>query len=138
MQTLVERGCGLDVHQATVVACLLIVLQNGKVQKQIRTFGTTTRELQSLREWLLSEGCTHIAMESTGVYWKPVYAILEGALEIVVANAQHVKKVPGLALPQYLGALAEYSGDHQFRCGCCGPWRNLFEGDELSSAQKLA
>src|SRR5256886_6694648 len=95
MQTLVERGCGLDVHQATVVACLLIVLQNGKVQKQIRTFGTTTRELQSLREWLLSEGCTHIAMESTGVYWKPVYAILEGALEIVVANAQHVKKIPG-------------------------------------------
>jgi transposase len=95
MQTLVERGCGLDVHQATVVACLLIVLKNGKVQKQIRTFGTTTRELMSLREWLLSEGCTHVAMESTGVYWKPIYAILEGAFEIVVANAQHVKKVPG-------------------------------------------
>src|SRR6201993_3316359 len=95
MQTLVERGCGLDVHQATVVACLLIVLKNGKVQKQIRTFGTTTRELVSLREWLLSEGSTHVAMESTGVYWKPIYAILEGAFEIVVANAQHVKKVPG-------------------------------------------
>ena len=95
MQTMVERGCGLDVHQATVVACLLIVLQNGKVEKQIRTFGTTTRELVGLREWLLSEGCTHVAMESTGVYWKPVYAILEGAFEIVVANAQHVKKVPG-------------------------------------------
>src|SRR3989440_11608216 len=95
MQTLVERGCGLDVHQATVVACLLIVLKNGKVKKQIRTFSTTTRELLSLREWLLSEGCTHVAMESTGVYWKPVYAILEGAIEIVVANAQHVKKVPG-------------------------------------------
>jgi transposase len=95
MQTLVERGCGLDVHQATVVACLLIVLKNGKVHKEIRTFGTTTRELLALREWLLSQGCTHVAMESTGVYWKPVYAILEGALEIVVANAQHVKKVPG-------------------------------------------
>ncbi len=95
MQTLVERGCGLDVHQATVVACLLIVLQSGKIHKQLRTFGTTTRELLSLREWLLSEGCTHVAMESTGVYWKPVYAILEGAFEIVVANAQHVKKVPG-------------------------------------------
>src|SRR5499433_4183629 len=95
MQTLVERGCGLDVHQATVVACLLMVRQDGKVQKQMRTFGTTTRELVGLREWLLSEGCTHLAMESTGVYWKPVYAILEGALEIVVANAQHVKKVPG-------------------------------------------
>src|SRR3989441_403238 len=95
MQTLVERGCGLDVHQATVVACLLIVLKNGRVHKQMRTFGTTTRELLTLRDWLLSEGCTHVAMESTGVYWKPVYAILEGALEIVVANAQHVKKVPG-------------------------------------------
>ena len=95
MQTLVERGCGMDVHQATVVACLLVVLKDGKVQKQIRTFGTTTRELLTLREWLLSEGCTHVAMESTGVYWKPIYAILEGAFQIVVANAQHVKKVPG-------------------------------------------
>jgi transposase len=95
MQTLVERGCGLDVQQATVVACLLIVLKNGRVQKQVRTFGTTTRELMGLREWLLSESCTHVAMESTGVYWKPIYAILEGAFEIVVANAQHVKKVPG-------------------------------------------
>lgn len=95
MQTLVERGCGLDVHQATVVACLLIVSANGNVRKQMRTFGTTTRELLSMRTWLLSEGCTQIAMESTGVDWKPVFAILEGELEIVVANAQHVKKVPG-------------------------------------------
>src|SRR6516162_2756071 len=95
MQTLIERGCGLDVHQATVVACLLTVRKDGKVQKQMRTFGTTTRELVGLRAWLLSEGCTHAAMESTGVYWKPIYAILEGALEIVVANAQDIKKVPG-------------------------------------------
>jgi transposase len=95
MQTIVERGCGLDVHQATVVACLLIFGKRGKVQKQLKTFGTTTRELVSLRQWLLREGCTHVALESTGVYWKPVYTILEGALEIVVANAQHVKKVPG-------------------------------------------
>jgi transposase len=68
MQTLVERGCGLDVHQATVVACLLIVRKDGRVQKQMRTFGTTTRELVSLRQWLLAEGCTHLALESTGVY----------------------------------------------------------------------
>ena len=95
MQALVERGCGLDVHQATVVACLLHVMRDGRVQKQMRTFGSTTRELVSLREWLRTEGCTHVAMESTGVYWKPVYAILEGAFEIVVANAQQVKKVPG-------------------------------------------
>ena len=95
MQILVERGCGLDVHQATVVACLLMVLKNGTLQKQIQTFGTTTRELIRLREWLLSEGCTDLAMESTGVYWKPIYAILEGAFHIVVANAEQVKKVPG-------------------------------------------
>ena len=96
MQTLVERGCGLDVHPATVVACLLVIGQDGRVQKQLRTFGTTTRELLQLREWLISQGCTHVAMESTGVYWKPVYAILEGdESEIVVANAQQVKKVPG-------------------------------------------
>ena len=94
MQTRIERGCGLDVHQATVVACLLIVRKDRKVQKQMRTLGTTTRELTGLRQWLLCEGCTHVAMESTGVYGKPIYAILEGALEIVVANAQHIKKVP--------------------------------------------
>jgi transposase len=74
MQTLVEHGCGLDVHQATIVACLLMV-QNGRVQKQMRNFGTTTRELLNLRDWLLSEDCSHVAMESTGIYWKPVYAI---------------------------------------------------------------
>src|SRR5579863_3051927 len=96
MQTLVEHGCGLDVHQATVVACLLWVRSDGRVQKQLRSFGTTTRELVQLRAWLLGEGCTHVAMESTGVYWKPVYAVLEGGeLEILVANPQQVKKVPG-------------------------------------------
>ena len=95
MQTLVERGCGWDVHQATVVACWLTVEKDGRVQKQMRTFGTTTRELVGLRDWLRAEGCTHLARESTGVYGKPVYAVLEGALEIVVANAQHVNKVPG-------------------------------------------
>jgi hypothetical protein len=62
MQTLVERGCGLDVHQATVVACLLQVRQDGRVQKQMRTFGSATRELVSLREWLRTEGCTHVAI----------------------------------------------------------------------------
>jgi transposase len=74
---------------------LLIVLTDGKVKKQIRQFGTTTRELLSLRDWLQSEGCTHVAMESTGVYWKPVYTLLEGVFEVIVANAQRVKNVPG-------------------------------------------
>src|ERR1700687_3360014 len=97
MQTLVKRGCGLDVHQATVVACLLIIRNDGTVQKQMQTFGTTTRELLNLREWLLSHGCTHAAMESTGVYWKPVYAILEGGLEIVESSwAQDRRKRCGM------------------------------------------
>lgn len=96
MQTLLECGCGLDVHQATVVACVLVIRRTGTVQKQLRTFSTTTRELLQLRAWLISQGCAHVAMESTGVYWKPVYAVLEGAeLEIIVANAQQIKKVPG-------------------------------------------
>jgi transposase len=95
MEILVQRGCGLDVHQATVVACLLAVLPNHKVSKQLRMFGTTTSELVQLRDWLRTEGCTHVAMESTGVYWKPVYAILEGGFELIVANAQHIKRVPG-------------------------------------------
>ena len=96
MQALLECGCGLDVHQATVVACVLLIRRTGTVQKQLRTFGTTTRELLQLRAWLISQGCAHVAMESTGVYWKPIYAVLEGAeLEIIVANAQQIKKVPG-------------------------------------------
>jgi transposase len=95
MEIQIQRGCGLDVHQATVVACLLIMLADGKVKKQIRQFGTTTRELLTLRDWLQSEGCTHVAMESTGVYWKPAYTLLEGVFEIIVANAQRVKNVPG-------------------------------------------
>jgi len=95
MDVQMKHACGLDVHQATVVACLLSVLDSGKVKKQIRTFGTTTRELLSLRDWLLAEGCRRVAMESTGVYWKPVYTILEGPLDLTVANAQQIKNVPG-------------------------------------------
>lgn len=95
MDVQMKHACGLDVHQATVVACLLSVLDSGKVKKEIRSFGTTTRELLSLRDWLLAQGCRRVAMESTGVYWKPVYTILEGALDLIVANAQQIKNVPG-------------------------------------------
>jgi transposase len=78
-----------------VLACLIIGEAGGKPRREIRRFGTTTRELKLLREWLLSMGCTHVAMESTGVYWKPVYAVLEGSFEIAVGNAPHIKNVPG-------------------------------------------
>ena len=87
MNVQMKHACGLDVHQATVVACLLSVLDRGKVKKQIRTFGATTWELQSLRKWLLTQGWTHVAIESAGVYRKPVCALLEGPFELIVANA---------------------------------------------------
>ncbi len=94
MEVLYARCCGLDVHQRVVVACLSLV-EAGLRRKEIRTFGTTTRELISMRNWLIEAGCTHVAMESTGVYWRPIYQRLFGFFELVVANAQHLKAVPG-------------------------------------------
>lgn len=95
MEAIVERCCGLDVHQAMVVACLLVGKPHQKPHKEVRTFRTVTRELLGMRDWLIAEGCTHVAMESTGVYWKPVYAVLEGSFDLVVGNAHHIKNVPG-------------------------------------------
>ena len=95
MQVLYPRCCALDVHKATVVACLRLVI-DGKVVKEVRTFETTTASLMALSDWLADNKCTHIAMEATGVYWKPVWHILAaGEFELVLANAAHVKNVPG-------------------------------------------
>jgi transposase len=97
MDVRAERCCGLDVHKKNVVACLLVGGAGEKPRKEVRSFGTFTRDLESLREWLVGAGCTHVAMESTGSYWVPVYAVLEQAatLEIVVGNAQHLRNVTG-------------------------------------------
>lgn len=95
MDAIIEKCCGLDVHQATVVACLVTGSATQRPKKEVRTFRTVTRELRLLSEWLRAAGCTHVAMESTGVYWKPVYAVLEGDFELVVGNAHHIKNVPG-------------------------------------------
>ena len=95
MQVLVDRGCGLDIGQALIVACVLVGGHGKLPKKCLRNFGTTTRELLALRDWLESLGVSHVAMESTGVYWKPVHNILEGHFEIIVANARHIKAVPG-------------------------------------------
>jgi transposase len=94
MEVLYERCCGLDVHQQFVVAGLSIV-QAGQRRKEIRRFGMTTNQLLALRDWLLSQGCTHVAMESTGIYWKPVYRRLVGFFEVWLVNARHLKAVPG-------------------------------------------
>ncbi len=93
MEVIIERCAGLDVHQATVVACVLIGEANRKPHKEIRTFSTMTRDLEAMRDWL--KGVTHVGMESTGIYWKPVHTILEGHFELIVANAHHIKTVPG-------------------------------------------
>ena len=87
--------CGWDVHKKTIPACLLISGARGKEQHEIRRFGTMTRDLLALADWLQSQQVTHGAMESTGVYWKPVWNILDGQVEVVLVNAQHIKAVPG-------------------------------------------
>jgi transposase len=95
MDIVYTHCCGLDVHKKTVVACLLTPAAPGHPAKEVRTFGTTTPELLALADWLTAAGCTHVVMESTGVYWKPIYNLLEGQFELLVVNAQHVKAVPG-------------------------------------------
>jgi transposase len=95
MERVYERCAGLDVHARTVVACLRSPGQRGQREQVVRTFGTTTSELLALGDWLREAGCTHVAMESTGVYWKPVYNILENLCEVLLVNARHIKQVPG-------------------------------------------
>lgn len=95
MQVVHSVCCGLDVHKRTVVACLLIAAQ-GQPTKQLRTFGTTTRDLRELADWLEEHGCRQTAIESTGVYWKPVFNVLESrGIEVLLVNAQHIRNVPG-------------------------------------------
>lgn len=90
-----HRSCaGLDVHKDTVVACVR-VLHAGRLRQEVRTFATTTDGLLELSDWLTQNGCTHAAMESTGVYWKPVWHILESSVELVLANATHIRNLPG-------------------------------------------
>jgi transposase len=90
-----ERCCGLDIHKKTIVGCLLIRGANGERKQEIRSFSTMTAGLLDLLDWLKSARCSHVAMESTGVYWKPIYNVLEGEMEVMLVNAQHIKAVPG-------------------------------------------
>lgn len=94
MKTLHKRCAGLDVHKVEVVACLRCISKR-KVEREVRRFPTTTQGLLELVEWLERGGCTQVAMEATGVYWKPVWHILEGRFALILANAAHVKNVPG-------------------------------------------
>jgi transposase len=95
MEVMHERVAGLDVHKAMIVACVRITA-GGKISRECRSFETTTAGLEALLGWLTASGCSHVAMEATGVYWKPMWNILsDGAFELIVANAAHIKNVPG-------------------------------------------
>src|SRR6266704_3686169 len=89
MSVLYTRCAGLDVHKETVVACLMLTASSGKITREVRTFATTTLGLQTMAQWLASQQVTHIAMESTGISWRPVFNILEGRFEVILVNAQH-------------------------------------------------
>jgi transposase len=95
MDVIYERCAGLDVHKKTVVACRMVPTEEGLWQVETRTFPTMTIELLALADWLRAAAVTHVAMESTGVYWKPIFNILESDFEILLVNAKHIKQVPG-------------------------------------------
>jgi transposase len=95
MERLIERCCGLDVHRDTVAACVRAPGPGGRQTQTVQTFGTTAADLLALRDWLEAQGVTHVAMESTGVYWKPVYYVLEEGFTCLLVNAAHLKHVPG-------------------------------------------
>ena len=95
MERMLERCCALDVHKKQVTACVHVPDQEAGAPSCARRFSTMTAELLALRDWLQGLGVTHVAMEATGVYWKPVYYVLEDDFELLLVNAQHVKNVPG-------------------------------------------
>src|SRR3954466_9607307 len=95
MDTLYPCGAGLDIHKEIIVACVRKALGDGKAQQEVRTFRTETSGLLALADWLTAEGVTHAVMESTGVYWKPVWNVRDGVIELLWVNAEHIKQVPG-------------------------------------------
>jgi transposase len=95
MDVVHPRCCGLDVHKQSVVACVLLSGTPGRPRREVRTFGTMTDDLLALADWLAAEGVTHVALEATGSYWKPIWNLLEGSFDLLLANAQHIKAVPG-------------------------------------------
>jgi transposase len=95
VETLYPRCAGIDVHKGNVVVCVRCCDRPGKLFEEVRTFSTMTADLLALSDWLVQHGVTHVAMESTGVYWKPVFNILEGHASVILVNAEHIKKVPG-------------------------------------------
>jgi transposase len=95
MQVVHSRCCGLDVHKKSVVACVLITAPDGTVQRTVRTFATMTADLLALDDWLRQLEVVTVGLESTGIYWRPVYQLLEAGRTMILANPRHMKAVPG-------------------------------------------
>ncbi len=95
MEVVHRRCCGLDVHKKSVVACVVLSDPSGPPQREVRTFGTFTHEVLALADWLAEQQITHVALESTGVYWKPIWNLLEDRFALLLVNPRHIKAVPG-------------------------------------------
>ena len=95
MQVVHKRCAGVDVHKKSVYACVIWSEAEGKKRQQVRSFGTMTADLLELADWLHEQGVSHVAMEATGVYWRPVWAVLEGEFELMLVNPHHIKAIPG-------------------------------------------
>ena len=95
MEPIYTSCCGLDVHSKSIQACVRRIGKDARIHQEVRGFGTMTQDILALADWLTTEEVTHVAMESTGVYWKPIYNLLEGRFTLLLVNAKHVKHVPG-------------------------------------------
>jgi len=124
MQVIYQRCCGIDVHKKMIVACLLICTAQG-MQKEIQTFSTMLQDLYRLRDWLKAQRCEAVAMESTGVYWKCIWNVLEGELELLLCNAQHIKAVPGrktdIKDAEWIADLLQHGRLASQLCACPSP-----------------
>jgi transposase len=128
VEVVYQRCCGLDIHKKTVVACLIIPGPNRKTEKVIRTFGTLTDALLALADWLAAAGCTHVALESTGVDWQPVWNSLEehGGFELRLVKAQH-RKATSADYPHRQHGLSRRDG-HGYRPGAAAVRTHLRAG----------
>ena len=131
-----QNCCGLDVHKKVIAACMLLIDEFGNETTIIEEFGTFTDELEDLRDWLLEHDCPIVAMESTGVYWRPLHNILEGTTEVILVNARHIKNVPGrktdIADSRWLAGLLQ----HGLLKGSYIPEKEVRQWRELSRARR--
>ena len=132
MEAIIKCAAGLDVHQGSVVACVILGAAGRRPSREVRSFGAMRKDLAALREWLLEKGVTHVGMEGTGIYWQPVHAALEGAFSLIVGNASHMRNVPGRKADvkdaEWIADLVRHglwcapASCHPRTSGCCATW----------------